>query len=100
MPPVQHEKELDMVITAKPSNPPISAFVLFNLLRKRGIKLSSAIHVHSSLREKIPDNLQHCIGAKDHLIQPHDGLTMTVIWKEGKEKIQMSYFKAFFLRLK
>eukprot|EP00794_Sanderia_malayensis_P009417 gene9417-10403_t len=76
-------QDLDIVITAKPSDPPVSAFVMLHLLKQRGIEISSAVHKHSSLKQQVPSYLLQCVGANmDAIIQSHRGLTMTFIWKE------------------
>lgn len=77
------EENLDLVITAKPSQPPLSAFVLFNYLKDSGIKIISACHRHSSLKEAVPFDLMKSIGWQSSIIQPHDKLGFTFIWKEG-----------------
>lgn len=85
---VQMEEDLDIVITAMPSNPPVSAFVLFNYLREQGLKISSAWHIHSSLKETLPNKLKDCCGSQKLLVQPHQKLNFTFIWKQGKFKFR------------
>ena len=77
------EEDLDIVITGKPSNPPMSAFVIINYLKQQGIKLAVACHKHSSLKDPVPFDLMKSIGWKNSIIQSHEKLTFTFIWKEG-----------------
>ena len=84
MQPMQVEEDLDIVITGMPSKPPVSAFVLFNYLKEQGMKVSTALHVHSSFKDPLPDKLKECCGSHKLLVQPHQKLNFTFIWKQGK----------------
>ena len=72
------------MITANPTKPPISALLLLDFLKQNGIKVTSAFHKHSSLKEDLPDKLKECFNNHQLLVQPHQMLNFTFIWKEGK----------------
>ncbi|XP_065065948.1 aminoacyl tRNA synthase complex-interacting multifunctional protein 2-like [Rhopilema esculentum] len=76
------KEELDVVITANPTKPPISALLLLDFFKQNGIKVTSAFHKHSSLKEDLPDKLMKCFTNHQLLVQPHQMLNFTFIWKE------------------
>jgi len=81
---IPQDEDVDIVITAKPSNPPFSAFILFNYLKQQGMQLFSACHKHSNLKGTVPFDLMKSIGWKDSVVQSHDKLNFTFIWKEDQ----------------
>jgi len=76
----------DIVIMAPPSRPPLSLFVLRNLLKKH-FRVTSKVHVHSSVKN-VADKLRRVFvednSEKGSELRSNYDLALTLIWRDTR----------------
>ncbi|XP_066291410.1 aminoacyl tRNA synthase complex-interacting multifunctional protein 2-like [Branchiostoma lanceolatum] len=86
----------DIVINASPSSPPLSLFILYELLKQQ-FRCFGSVHVHSSV-ENVPEGLCKCLGngiRSDLRNRTDFQLAITLIWKDVKPSPQMMMSAAY-----
>ncbi|XP_078692546.1 aminoacyl tRNA synthase complex-interacting multifunctional protein 2-like [Branchiostoma floridae x Branchiostoma belcheri] len=86
----------DIVINANPSSPPLSLFILYELLKQQ-FRCFGSVHVHSSV-ENVAEGLCKCLGngiRADLRNRTDFQLAITLIWKDVKPSPQMMMSAAY-----
>lgn len=74
----------DIVISASPSSPPLSVFILHSLLSEQ-YRVMTACHTHSSANS-VPDQLKRVFGSNGVTTSRNNyQLGITLIWKQGRQ---------------
>ena len=71
------------MIRASPAHPPYSLQLVLERLQDSGLKIFTSTHLHSSVVQKLPANLNDFFPESD-IKRSEADLCITLIWKEGK----------------
>ena len=79
----------DYVIAASPAEPPMMAISIEHYLHRRGTKHSTAIFVHSSVKQPVSNHLKSCLAATRPDNSRDGPLMVSLVWKQSMSGVCM-----------